>query len=55
MGTKEHFSEIPPNPIPGDLWNVTETGASWIYCIPMGYSRPIWIDPRNHFSLFCSC
>jgi hypothetical protein len=44
-GTVEHFSQIPPNPVPGDLWNVIETGASWIYCVPIGYNHPIWIDP----------
>jgi hypothetical protein len=25
MGTKGRFSEIPPNAVPGDLWNITET------------------------------
>jgi hypothetical protein len=45
MGTKGRFSEIPPNPVPGDLWNVTETGASWIYCVPTGYNHAAWIDP----------
>ena len=45
MGTVERFSQIPPNPIPGDLWNVVETGASWIYCVPTGYSHAAWIDP----------
>jgi hypothetical protein len=45
MGTKGRFSEIPPNPVPGDLWNVTETGASWIYCVPIGYNHAAWIDP----------
>jgi hypothetical protein len=45
VGTKERFSEIPPNPSLGDLWNVTETGASWIYCIPAGYDHAAWIDP----------
>jgi hypothetical protein len=45
MGTKGRFSEIPPNPVPGGLWNVTETGASWIYCVPAGYNHAVWIDP----------
>jgi hypothetical protein len=45
MGTKEHFSQIPRGPIPGDLWNVTEGNASWIFCTPIGYNHPIWIDP----------
>jgi hypothetical protein len=45
MGTKGRFSEIPPNPVPGDLWNVTETGASWIYCVLIGYNHAAWIDP----------
>jgi hypothetical protein len=45
MGTKEHFSQIPPGPIPGDLWNVTETGNSWIFCTPIGYGHAAWIDP----------
>ena len=40
MGTVGRFSEIPPNPVPGDLWNVTETGAGWIYFTPAGY---VWI------------
>ena len=45
MGTKGRFSEIPPDPVPGDLWNVTETGASWVYCMPAGHDHPVWIDP----------
>jgi hypothetical protein len=45
MGTKEHFSQIPRAPMQGDLWNVTEGNASWIYCTPAGYTHPIWIDP----------
>jgi hypothetical protein len=45
MGTKERFSQIPPNPVPGDMWNVTETQNSWVYCFPLGYSHPIWVDP----------
>jgi hypothetical protein len=45
MGTVGRFSEIPPNPAPGDLWNVTETGAGWIYCTPAGYGHPVFIDP----------
>jgi hypothetical protein len=45
LGTVERFSEIPPNPIPGDLWNVTEGNASWVYCTPLNYNHPIWIDP----------
>ena len=45
MGTKGRFSEIPPNPVSGDLWNVTETGASWIYCVLIGYNHAAWIDP----------
>ena len=42
MGTVGRFSEIPPNPVPGDLWNVTETGASWVYFTPAGYNHPAW-------------
>lgn len=45
LGTVTRFSQIPPNPVPGDLWNVTETGNSWIYCFPHGYDHAIWIDP----------
>jgi hypothetical protein len=45
LGTKEHFSEIPLGPVPGDMWNVTSPSASWIYCNPAGYPHPIWIDP----------
>jgi hypothetical protein len=45
MGTKEHFSQMPPNPIPGDLWNVVEGNASWVYCTPAGYDHNAWIDP----------
>jgi hypothetical protein len=45
MGTKGRFSEIPSNPVSGDMWNVTETGASWIYCVPIGYNHVAWIDP----------
>ena len=45
LGTVGRFSQIPPNPTPGDLWNVTETGASWIYCFPQGYNHAVWIDP----------
>jgi hypothetical protein len=45
LGTKEYFSQIPPNPTPGDLWNVIEGNASWIYCQPLNYNHPIWIDP----------
>ena len=26
--------QIPHNLIPGDMWNVVETGTSWIYCVP---------------------
>jgi hypothetical protein len=44
-GTVEHFRQIPPNPVLGDLWNVTETNASWIYCVPTGYNHAVWIDP----------
>jgi hypothetical protein len=44
-GTVERFSEIPPDPAPGDLWNVTETGAGWIYCTPAGWNHNAWIDP----------
>jgi hypothetical protein len=45
MGTVEHFSQIPPNPTPGDTWNIAETGNTWIYCTPLGYAHPIWVDP----------
>ena len=45
MGTVGRFSEIPRNSIPGDMWNVTETGASWVYCVPIGYDHEVWIDP----------
>jgi hypothetical protein len=45
MGTIERFSQIPPNPVPGDLWNITETGNSWIFCTPIGYDHAAWIDP----------
>ncbi len=44
-GTVGRFSEIPPNPVPGDMWNVTETNAGWIYCTPVGYDHAAWIDP----------
>jgi hypothetical protein len=45
MGTVEHFSQIPPGPVPGDLWNVIETENSWIFCTPIGYDHAMWIDP----------
>ena len=45
MGTVEHFRQIPSNPVFGDLWNVTETNASWIYSIPPGCNHAVWIDP----------
>jgi hypothetical protein len=47
MGTVGRFPEIPLNPVPGDLWNITETGAGWIYFTPAGYSQPAWIDPLS--------
>ena len=45
LGTVNQFSDIPKNPTPGDMWNVTETGNPWIYCIPMGGTHYQWIDP----------
>jgi hypothetical protein len=45
MGTVEQFSQIPADPVPGDMWNVIEGNASWIYCTPAGYDHAIWIDP----------
>jgi hypothetical protein len=45
LGTVARFSDIPPDPAPGDMWNVAETGTSWIYCIPLGGNHLQWIDP----------
>jgi hypothetical protein len=47
MGTVANFSGVPKNPTPGDMWNVTEGGStvSWVYCTPLNYNHPVWIDP----------
>jgi hypothetical protein len=44
-GTKQLFSQIPKNPEMGDMWNVTETHATWVYTYPLGAQHAMWIDP----------
>jgi hypothetical protein len=45
MGTVANFSDIPKSAVPGDVWNVADSGTTWILCTPPGYTHAIWLDP----------
>ena len=45
MGEVASFSQLPRNPNWSDMWKVTESGASWVWYMPSGFSGPAWVDP----------
>jgi hypothetical protein len=45
MGTVGHFSQLPVNPQWADMYKVTESGHSWVWCLPSGFAASASVDP----------
>lgn len=45
MGRVANFSQLPHNPHYNDMWSVTESGASWVWCWPGFGPASTWVDP----------
>ena len=45
MGEVATFDQLPRNPQWSDMWKVAESGASWVWYMPSGFSGPSWVDP----------
>src|SRR5258708_4157658 len=45
MGAVDTFDQLPRTPQWSDMWKVTQSGASWVWYTPVGFTRPAWVDP----------
>jgi hypothetical protein len=45
-GIRETFEQLPTDPQIGDAYGVnTGQHALWVWCVPAGFTRPVWQDP----------
>ena len=44
-GSVPTFDQLPRDPALGDMWHVSESLHDWVFCLPVGFTAPSWLDP----------